>query len=303
MNKMTHFSASGKLLLFGEYLVLRGAKCLSIPLSFGQEMEVETSEEKDILWTSFELDNEWLKVRLSSDAKIIECSDLESAEKIQQLLLAIQAENPTIQFEGLRFTFKTNFNRQFGFGTSSTLISLLSQWSNANPYTLLQNSFGGSGYDIAAATAKNAFVYTVNEKVIQTLDLPKTITENLLFVYLGKKQKSATEIAKFSTLPTTTQQLDEMNTIVEQATSCQTMEQWEQLMNESETLLSSILNVAPVKQLLFDDYPYSIKSLGAWGGDFVMATFRDLSEAKNYFQTKINQPVFTYNELIHESIH
>jgi mevalonate kinase len=300
---MAHFSASGKLLLFGEYLVLRDAKCLSIPLSFGQEMNVEASVENDILWKSFELDNEWMNVRLSNELKIIDYSDLESAETVQKLLLAIQKDNPVLQLEGLRFTFKTNFNRHFGFGTSSTLISLLSQWSNVNPYTLLQNSFGGSGYDIAAAISKSAIVYTIKEKVVHTFDLPESITENLLFVYLGKKQKSATEISKFSTLSTTSQQIEQMNTIVDNATSCQTIEQWEQLMNESEILLSSILNVDPVKQSLFDDYPYSIKSLGAWGGDFVMATFRDLSEAKHYFQTNINQPVFTYNELIHESIH
>ena len=299
---MSHFSASGKLLLFGEYLVLRGAKCLSIPLSFGQELQIEKQEVETVVWKSYELNEEWMNVRFSKEAEIIDCSSLEKALVAQKLLLTIKAEKPTIQLEGLRLIFNTNFNRQFGFGTSSTLLSLLSQWSKVNPYTLLDNSFGGSGYDIAAATAKTPFVYTVENKIIQTVDLPNAITQHLLFVYLGKKQQSASEIAKFSTLPTSSQQIEQMDEIIDKTTACQSIEEWEQLMVENESLLSSILNVPPVKTVLFADYPYAIKSLGAWGGDFVMATFRDVSVAKQYFQDKINQPVFTYNELIHESI-
>jgi mevalonate kinase len=45
-----NYYASGKLLIFGEYLVLKGAKCLAIPLRYGQKLSVEKSNQDNILW-------------------------------------------------------------------------------------------------------------------------------------------------------------------------------------------------------------------------------------------------------------
>ena len=49
------------------------------------------------------------------------------------------------------------FDKSWGLGSSSTLISLISQWTNANPYELLTKSFGGGGYDIACANNNQPF--------------------------------------------------------------------------------------------------------------------------------------------------
>ena len=46
--------------------------------------------------------------------------------------------------------------------TSSTLIANLAKWSNVDPYILLSETFGGSGYDIACASAKKALFITWN---------------------------------------------------------------------------------------------------------------------------------------------
>ena len=43
-------------------------------------------------------------------------------------------------------------------------------------------------------------------------------------------------------------------------------------MNEHEYLISAILEQETIKEKLFPMYPNSIKSLGAWGGDFIMVT-------------------------------
>ncbi len=295
---MTVFQASGKLLLFGEYLVLRGTSCLALPLRFGQKMTVEKSNFDGILWESFALNQLWFSVRFSNDLTIFESSDLEKASIIQKLLKQIQTLNPTVELRNIHFIFEADFDRNFGFGTSSTLISLLSQWAKVNPYLLLENSFGGSGYDIAAATVSLPFVYTVRDKITQSFALPTAITDKLLFVYLGEKQQSSREISKFKTKQTTDNQLAEMTYIVQQASICQSIETWENLIDQSENLLSEILEMPKVKDLYFSDYPHAIKSLGAWGGDFVMATCRDLQTAKDYFQQHGKNVVFGYDELV-----
>lgn len=292
------YSASGKLMLFGEYLVLRGAKCLAIPLNVGQNLEVLPYEQEGILWQSFEKDTLWLEILFSSELEIVKSNDQEKAEIVQNLLRLIQSENPRSPINHVYFKFTIQFNREFGFGTSSTLISLLSQWSGVNPYFLLEKSFNGSGYDIAAATAKKPFIYTIKDTQINSFDLSKTITDQLLFVYLGEKQTSATEISKFSSIQTNDTQIEQMNQLVKKVSACKDIEEWEKLMIASESFMSSILAIPPIKEKLFNDYPYAIKSLGAWGGDFVMATCRNVVEAKAYFSQKGKHVLVTFNDII-----
>lgn len=292
------YSASGKLLLFGEYLVLRGARCLAMPLSFGQTLTLNAIPERGIIWRCFEQDELWFEIIFSESLDILQTSDMTMATRIQNLLHLVIRYNPEILLTNWYFKFDVNFDRQFGLGTSSTLISLLSQWSGVDAYLLSMRSFGGSAYDVAAATAPGPFLYSLGKRVINTVSLPEQITDNLLFVYLGNKQNSATAVAEFNKIPTDYFQLEKMDSIVQFAAQCQTIEEWEKMMLESEQMLSAIMGQETVQQKLFTDYPYQIKSLGAWGGDFIMATCRNLTEAKTYFTKKRHKTVFTYNELI-----
>ena len=297
MNALS-YSASGKLLLFGEYLVLKGSRSLSIPLSVGQDLHILPYSGKGILWKCFEFEECWLKIYFSEKLEIIYTTDIKKALPVQKLLLVIMERQHNPGLSGLYFKFDLNFNRYYGFGTSATLISLLSQWSGLDPYCLLAQSFGGSGYDIATATAKQPILYSIAQKVTGSCALPESITQHLLFVYRGKKQISAAEVAGFKDKQITSDQIEQMNTIIASAGRCTRISKWEKLMQESEQLIAPVLGVPPVKEQLFTDYPYAIKSLGAWGGDFIMATFRDLSEAKKYFMQKHTRSLYTYRELI-----
>ena len=60
-------------------------------------------------------------------------------------------------------------------------------------------------------------------------------------------------------------------------------------MNKHEILISETIQVPTIKAQLFSDYPKSIKSLGAWGGDFIMVTAapNDLDYFKNMGYTTI----------------
>lgn len=292
------YTASGKLLLFGEYLVLRGARCLAMPLSLSQTLTLNAIPEQGIIWRCFEHNEIWFEVILSESLDILETSDETMATRVQNLLKLINRYNPDILLTNWYFKFDVNFDRQFGLGTSSTVISLLSQWSGVDAYLLSMRSFGGSAYDVAAATASGPFLYSLGKRVINKVSLPEEITDNLLFVYLGNKQDSTAAVAEFNEIPTDYFQLEKMDNIAQFASDCQTIEEWEKMMQESEQLLSGILNMEPVQQKYFKDYPYKIKSLGAWGGDFIMATCRDIEKAKAYFTQKKYKTIFTFNELI-----
>lgn len=299
----THFYASGKFLLFGEYLVLREAKALAVPLNRGQQLRVNLSGSENIIWECYEQDSKWLRAELAPALEIVTCSNAKEAEIIRQLLLLIRDENPDKDPAGLHFRFDIDFPRKYGLGTSSTFLSLTSQWAGVNPYLLQKKLLGGSGYDIAAATAKGPIIYQLRQgnefdPLILPVALNKNITSKLLFVYTGKKQSTAKEVSGFHRMPTSKHQIEEMNRIVEVASGTDSIEEFESAMVHSEKMLSAILMKAPLKESLFAGYPFCIKSLGAWGGDFAMATFREEGEALSYFRDKGVNPVFAYDQIV-----
>ena len=58
--------------------------------------------------------------------------------------------------------------------------------------------------------------------------------------------------------------------------------------------MGRLLQKTPIKQKLFKDYPGAIKSLGAWGGDFILATRKNSS----YFEQRGYNTVISFNNMI-----
>lgn len=281
-------------MLFGEYLVLKGADCLAFPLKFGQELTISDS---DVLtWESYSKHGMWFNVTMDKELNILETNDTKVAEILKDLLLIIRNEKPSLNLIH-KFKAEANFELNWGLGSSSTLISLLSQWSGVESSTLLKGSFGGSGYDVACATAKDAIIYA-NGATKKEIHLPTSITENMLFIYLGQKQNSREEIKRFKAAEVTPSDVESMNSIVETSIQTGDIQVFENQLNDSENIVSRIIGSEKLKDRLFTDYEYSIKSLGAWGGDFFLATCRDIEKAKTYFSTKGYETMFTYKELI-----
>lgn len=293
-----NYYASGKLLLFGEYLVLKGAECLAIPLKYGQKLGVEKTTEDVIKWTSSVNGDIWFSSSFSDDFDIIETTDQPKAKILKKLFVLMATKKPDLFKTGLNFHSDADFRLEWGFGSSSTLISCLAQWSKIDPFILLQKTFGGSGYDIACAAAKTPILYEMETKQSVPVYLFPKVTSRLLFVYSGKKQKSTHEVNRFNLLETGDEQVKKMDSIVLAAVKATQIQDFEDCISKSEDLLSRILKTKTIKERQFKNYPFSIKSLGAWGGDFFMATFRKENEAREYFAHAGFSIQFNFNELI-----
>jgi mevalonate kinase len=293
-----NYYASGKLLIFGEYLVLKGAKCLAIPLRYGQKLSVEKSNQDNILWESSVNKKTWFSVSFSKNLKVLNMEDVPTSQLLSHLLRFIHSNKPHLFSNGLIFRVDANFPLEWGLGSSATLISLLAQWSEIDPYELLENSLSGSGYDVACATEDKPIVYQMKNRFTNQVELATEITDKILFVYSGKKQNTSIEILRFQDLEINSESIEIMNRIVEKAVSATHIEVLESLMTDSEELLSGILNLPTIQESKFSDYPYKVKSLGAWGGDFFMATFRDEKVARDYFLKNGYTTQFNYREFI-----
>ena len=67
-------------------------------------------------------------------------------------------------------------------------------------------------------------------------------------------------------------------------------------MEVHESKLSKFLGIETVKEKHFENCPVFVKSLGAWGGDFVMST--KFNGFEDYFKEKGFSVIFDYQNLI-----
>ena len=299
------YHSHGKFLLSGEYLVLKGALALALPLKLGQTLSVETRHGTSLQWDAHRPDGHWFSVTLDpKNLDIIGSDDQNKAEKLIQILKAVKQLNPNA-FEGndLKFTTRLDFDPNWGLGSSSTLIANLARWANVNPYELLKLTFGGSGYDIACATAEGPIHYQLvdGEPQIKSSGFNPPFADHLFFVYQGQKQSSSKEVKAFleKTNPVDLQKdIEAISEISRAVPKCETLEDFCLLMQCHERIIARCIGQTPV-QKRFPDFEGTLKSLGAWGGDFILAaTEWDENQVKTYFKEKDLEVVFRYDGIV-----
>ncbi|MEM1214797.1 MAG: GYDIA family GHMP kinase [Bacteroidota bacterium] len=305
---MSSYRANGKLLLTGEYFVLDGAPALAIPTHLGQTLDVEPAEQ--LTWRSFNYEFElWFEAQWKATAtgfELVRTSDASVSDRITQLLASIvrQAPDRWQQLARQQLTFKLEFPQDWGLGSSSTLISLLAQHLDVNPYQLLADSFGGSGYDLACATAKQPIIYQRTDDPFQPKVTPLAwspeFLEAVYFVHLGQKQNSREGIRYYRELGGTQATLiDDVAALTDDFIHAKDWEAAGRVAAAHEDFISSILQMERVQTQRFPDFSGVVKSLGAWGGDFVMV----ISElwtlpTRAYFNQRGYPLVIPYEEMI-----
>ena len=271
------YYAHGKLLLTGEYAVLDGALALAIPTTKGQWLEAEPNfTNSGFTWKSIDENGlTWFEASFSSGLMVEYTTDNDIAKRLLGILEYCVTRNPDFrnQLEGCAVTTILEFNREWGLGTSSTLIYLVSQWANVNPYRILDNSFGGSGYDIACAEAKGPILFQIENgsPQIKAVHFNPLWKESMHFIYLGKKQISRKEVTKFSDLEFNRNELVlHISEITNRVLNSGNLLEFTNALQEHEEVMSEILGYPTVYSQYFSTINCTIKSLGAWGGDFVL---------------------------------
>ncbi len=306
------FYSHGKLLLTAEYLVLDDVTALALPTQKGQWLLVEEHDNSNqIVWKSIDEDeNSWFETTLTIENNLItEPKNDEEQNTVSKILInilnAAKALNPNFlsSQKGYIIEARLEFNREWGLGSSSTLINNIAQWAKVNAFELLDHSFGGSGYDIACAQRDTPILYTRTESkpIIEEVHFDPPFKENLFFVYLNQKQDSKESIKRYQSLPL--KDFDKAAAAVKEITSkiinCNTIGEFEELVNTHEEIISKIIKTETIKSQLFPDYSGSIKSLGGWGGDFVLATGH-VSDM-DYFKNKGFTTIIPFKEMILQS--
>jgi galactokinase/mevalonate kinase-like predicted kinase len=304
------YKSNGKLMLTAEYLALDNALVLTLPTKFGQSLILEEKKGNGLLnWKSFTNESKvWFEATLkfnNNTFEIIESSNQKVSTTLTKVLnkalkLSTHQLNGELNYEVNTYL---DFPEFWGLGSSSTLLNNIAQWFNVDPFELHFNVFNGSGYDIAAAYSNKPITYQVNNKkpLVKTVAFTPSFKEHIYFIYLNKKQNSYNEVKKYQENKNQVE-IEEairlINSITNELIATEELSQFEDLLNQHELILSSVLGIPTIKEQLFSDYKNGIvKSLGAWGGDFVLVTIKD-KEDLNYFKKKGYHTTLSYNEMI-----
>lgn len=299
----------GKLLLSGEYFVLDGALALAIPTLLGQSLLVQSNnqkKERTIRWKSLDKNGQaWFTATFQlAPLTCLHTTDQTTAERLLQIFGAIEKQKPTAwaNCPALNIQTQLDFDRQWGLGTSSTLLAALAQWQQVDPYQLLWDTFGGSAYDIACATAKGPIIYILNEKkpLVESVSFKPNFVDDLYLVYTGQKQNSREGIQRYRSLikdTDTSHLIDKVSMLSLEMLRTKDLATFEQVLAEHEALISETLQMPTIQQKYFQDFWGQTKSLGAWGGDFMLvASERGFSQTQAYFHQKGLDQIFQFSD-------
>lgn len=300
---MKTFRANGKLLISGEYTILDGSLSLALPTQRGQVLHYKEVDQDILHWRSLDVKGEtWFEAYFKSpELTIVDSSDDLKAAALKDILLAAAGLSDGVDGLTGEATTVLEFPTDWGLGSSSTLLCCVAQCFDIDPMQLHFKVSNGSGYDIACGMSDSAITYKLDDGLVEVnqIEWNPCFKESLFFVYLNVKQKSSSEVRKYQDLKSSfdlEKTVAAISALTETMLDAQSIEVFNGVITKHEEMMSTLLGYPTVKQLYFSDYKGAVKSLGAWGGDFVLATGG--SEDRAYFAKKGFSVIHEFESLI-----
>jgi mevalonate kinase len=294
------------LLLTGEYFVLDGALALAMPTKRGQWLRLNPAPESAAShqWVSKRQDGSvWFEGNFAEFGTLLQSTDQSVGHRLEKLFMGIEDQRPGFWSKQPFWRFETQleFPREWGLGSSSTLVAALARWADVDPFQLLDATLGGSGYDIACASSHQPILFQRRNGQPNYVSLPyqPSFADQICFVYLGRKQDSREGIKRFRDFATTDRQLQRVSELTLLFLNARDAREAVLVLEEHEALIAESLRLPKVKDQYFSNFPGIVKSLGAWGGDFVMAlSEKPATATKQYFKVKGFETALEYHELM-----
>ena len=305
---MVQYHSHGKLLLTGEYTVLDGALALALPTRLGQRLAIRQTGEPGLKWSSRDPEGPWFngafEVIKAGDRAALNYrsgNDVTVGNLLADILNAAISLNSdfTKKLKGAAVDAELEFPKDWGLGSSSTLVHGIARWAEVDPYTLLEHTLGGSGYDIASAAHGKPVLFqkTSSGNVVQPVAFSPPFKDSLFFVHLNEKARSNKAVTAYRELEFDREATAAAITAITRGILvCTGLGEFRNLLEKHEAIMASVLAVDHVKKSRFPDYRGTVKSLGAWGGDFILAT--GTMQDREYFRERGFHTIRSYTEMI-----
>ncbi|QTY26744.1 hypothetical protein [Flavobacterium sp. CS20] len=154
---------------------------------------------------------------------------------------------------------------------------------------------------LSATQQQQPFIYQrLDGKVTtQSVEISEQLKPFIYFIYLNQKQNSREAISNYlkNLKSERTQNIEKISNLTLSIIHSSDLKEFENHLKTHEEIISKIINQTPIQKLKFRDYTSGIvKSLGAWGGDFVLVTAQN-EEDLEYFRLKGYDIIYKYDEL------
>jgi len=305
---METLQARGKLLISAEYMVLHGSRALVLPLKKTQRLQrIRSQNREHFSWNATYDEALWFSAAFdSSTLSIISATDREKAEYLQSVIKACIELDPLFQRELFHWDVETrlDFSPEWGFGSSSTLTALMAEWAGVNPLDLHFMISEGSGYDVACAVAGSSIVYSLRDEGphYQSVPFHPPFADQIHFVWLGSKQPTAQHLREVAhRLNPGMEEIRTFSGLTTGMLEARELYEFRILMEEHEAKLAELISLNRVSETHFPGLLGSVKSLGAWGGDFVMIASEQEPAALYHYLDRLGFTYrFRYKDLIYE---
>lgn len=269
-------------------------------------MIVEESTEPLIIdWETKVQGDKWFAARFNlEDMTFSRATDHSTAKFLMALIKeAVQLQPLLITARtGHRIFSELEFDIRWGLGSSSSLISNLAYWLNIDPYKYFRRVMPGSGYDVFCARAEQPIFFRLDgdTPLVEVAAFDPDFKDQLHFVYLGNKQDSQDSVRRFRSGQARDEKVIlEISVLTKAMAGAATLQDFCQTIRWHEEIMASALQQPRVKTALFPDFDGEIKSLGAWGGDFILAASAMPGEkVREYFAEKNRNIIFGYGALV-----
>lgn len=288
-------------MLTGEYFVLAGASALAVPTVFGQKMEVRVSSDRQsrIYWRSYDrVQSLWFEAEFSQNLEVITSSSPNKAQYIAAFLKIIAHHKPNKFKNRLEVVTFLEFPLDWGLGSSATLMSNLARWAAIDPYLFL-DVMKGSGYDLACARSDVPILFDMHRKAVPKPSFKPDFEDSIFFIHLNQKVNSRASVSQyFRDKEFPREDIDRVSRWSGQMLEARDLDTFSRIIEEHAIFISDKLQIPTVKQCFFEDYPYAIKYLGAWGGDFCLAVMPS-PDWKSYFIDRGYHTIVGYRQMVY----
>ncbi|PLX14759.1 MAG: hypothetical protein C0599_18200 [Salinivirgaceae bacterium] len=289
-------------MITGEYLALQGATTFAVPLIFGQELEIEEVSHSLVYWRTLFKDKIIFHAIFETDQfNVLETSDTEKSSWIKSVFLAIRDQKEDFLVDsGAEATATIDLHMNYGWGSSSSFITNLCKWADVNPFWVNMKVGGGSGYDIACATVSQPILYhnESNLPKYKEVDYHPEFTQNMWFIFQENKMNTADAIRGFRSKRVNETVISRVSEISQEWIKADSIDKIMELMREHEKLLSECVNMDSIAKQ-YEDFNGEVKSLGAWGGDFMLAVSpMSGADVISYFENKGRPTMFNWLEIV-----
>lgn len=319
----------GKVLVTGEYLVLKGSKALALPARLGQKLEfyerksnvtAGRAEDRILTWKTLVKGKKWFEAVFRGPEYTIESASHHGRAGFLRHIMVNAIELSDAPLVYGEVTSNVEFDIEWGLGSSSSLISNVAYIFDLNPFVLHFAVSKGSGYDIACARSDKPIMYHLEYQtesyrskrvaadhsdsfpvpVYEVVDFNPPFSENLFFAYTGKKQDSAVSVDRFLAAKKPDERtIGRVSEITSEIVRTRDFDSFTGMLKEHDNILSNLLGETAVDDHMFSGFPGYVKSLGAWGGDFVLIAWQDGFEMlKPLLKQKGIDVVFPYKKLV-----